>query len=220
MSKSITGYKAYNKGMVCKGFQYEEGKTYETDKAECCETGFHLCTNPLDVLNYYDLVDSEFSEAEAIGKIDKSNNGDSKLATTQIKIGAKLSLKSFIDVAVKCLIEITKSKLKKEKGDSAQLASSGDFAQLASSGDYAKLASSGYSAKLQLNGTDSVGAAIGLDSKIKGKKGDWITLAEWKFYEEKSRFVPICVKSAQIDGDILKEDTWYVLRNGEFKKVK
>jgi hypothetical protein len=52
----MKGYKAYKKGLVCKGFQYEEGKIFKTDKAICCSTGFHFCENPLDTLNYYDYA--------------------------------------------------------------------------------------------------------------------------------------------------------------------
>ena len=48
MSKVVKSYKGFNKDMTCRGFQYEEGKEYETDKAEVCETGFHACEYPLD----------------------------------------------------------------------------------------------------------------------------------------------------------------------------
>ena len=69
-----------------------------------------------------------------------------------------------------------------------------------------------------MSGENSVGAAIGIDNKIKGVKGCWITLAEWEYNGE--RYIPICVKSAQIDGDILKDDTWYMLQDGEFVEVE
>ncbi|REK69314.1 DUF7666 domain-containing protein [Paenibacillus paeoniae] len=104
-------------------------------------------------------------------------------------------------------------------GDSAQLASSGYGAQLASSGYGAQLASSGDSARLALKGESSVGAAIGVDSRIRGQIGNWITLAEWTWNRNLGRYEPVCVKSAQIDGETLKPDTWYELRNGEFVGV-
>ena len=65
-----------------------------------------------------------------------------------------------------------------------------------------------------MNGLKSVGANIGVTGKIKGKKGNWIVLAE---YDEKR--LPLCVKSAQIDGKKIKEDTFYQLKNGEFVEV-
>jgi len=236
MSKTIKGYKAYNKGMTCKGMKFEEGKVYETKEAKCCETGFHLCKNPLDVLNYYDLCDSEFSEAEAIGKID-THKEDSKIATTRIKIGAKLSFEAFVKASVDFALSVCKTKKTASSGDSAklassgdsaklassgysaQLASSGDSAQLASSGDSAKLASSGDYAQLEIDGKYSVGAGIGINNTIKGKIGNWITLAEWEFDKKENKYIPLCVKSAPIDGKELKEDVYYKLENGKFKEA-
>ena len=75
------------------------------------------------------------------------------------------------------------------------------------------LGSNGYHQLLFKSG-NSIGAAIGGNSTIKGVLGCWITLAEWKW--QKDKYVPICVKSAQIDGETLKPDTWYKLQNGEF----
>ena len=55
MSKKIIAYKAMDKNMMCRGKQYEVGKTYHEDKADCCHAGMHACENPLDVLHYYPL---------------------------------------------------------------------------------------------------------------------------------------------------------------------
>ena len=167
----MKGYKAFSKGLICKGFQYEEVKTYKTDKAICCQEGFHFCENPLDTLNYYDLCESEFAEVEALGKID-NNKDDTKHATTEIKIVAKLTLKDFIEASLKFVWESCKEKSDKNKeniassGYSAQLASSGDSAQLASSGYYAKLASSGYSAQLASSGDTAQLASSGNCAKL------------------------------------------------------
>ena len=114
-------------------------------------------------------------------------------------------------------------------GDSAQIGSSGDYAKIGSSGDYAKIGSSGYSAQIgssgnyaQINSTgeDAVIMCAGRKSKAKGKKGSWITLAEWVKDEEKGRYVPICVKTERVDGEKIKEDTYYTLKNGEFSEVE
>ena len=56
----------------------------------------------------------------------------------------------------------------------------------------------------------------GYDCKIKGKKGNWITLAEWKYSDEVDNYIPVCVRSIQIDGETIKEDTYYKLEDGEF----
>ena len=60
--KTIKGFKAYNKDLICNGFQYEVGKEYKHEgELKICNSGFHFCENPLDTLNYYDLCDSEFT---------------------------------------------------------------------------------------------------------------------------------------------------------------
>ena len=101
-------------------------------------------------------------------------------------------------------------------GDSAKIGSSGNYAQIGSSGDSAKIGSSGNYAKIDICGKDSVAAGIGIGSIIKGAVGNWITLAEWIYDSPKGRHIPVCVRSAQIDGETLKADTWYKLCGGEF----
>ncbi len=105
-------------------------------------------------------------------------------------------------------------------GYSSQLAASGDSSQLAASGDSSQLAASGDYSKLELNGKYSVGIIAGSNGKIKGNTGCWITLSEWKYDANIGKDIPVCVRSAQIDGEILKADTFYMLRNGEFVEVE
>jgi hypothetical protein len=59
----------------------------------------------------------------------------------------------------------------------------------------------------------------GYASIVKAKKGSWITLSEWEYCEEKKRYIPVCVKTEQVDGERIKADTWYRLVNGEFQEV-
>ena len=203
---SIKGYKAFNRGMICKGKQYEENTTYEEKGNKICEAGvMHFCENPFDVLNYYPLIDedgniSDFADVEAIGDIYK---GKDKTATNKLHIGAKLGLKGFIKACVDFTIEKTKVETVKaddvgissgdyakivssgdcakigSSGYSAKIGSSGDCAKIGSSGDCAKIGSSGYSAKITSEGNNSVVMAAGYNSIAKAKIGSWITLAEW-----------------------------------------
>ena len=105
-------------------------------------------------------------------------------------------------------------------GDYAQIGSSGYSAQIGSSGNSAQIGSSGYSAQIDSTGKDSVICCAGHNSVVKSKKGSWITLSEWMYSEEKSRYVPKCVKTEFVDGVKIKEDVFYKLENGEFKEVK
>ena len=221
---SVKGYKAFNKGMICRGKQYEENTTYEESGNKICEAGvMHFCENPFDVLNYYQLVDengdiSDFADVEAIGDVYKKED---KTATNKLHIGAKLGLKGF----VKACVDFTIEKARVESGKENETDSSGDSAQIGSSGDSAKIGSSGDSAKITSKGKNSVVMAAGYNSIAKAKIGSWITLAEWIRTGKTNDggnyiWIPKCVKTEYVDGERIKEDTFYKLVDGEFKEVE
>ena len=165
MSKNvITSYKGFDKNMQCRGFQYEVGKEYEMDgEIKCCNRGFHACKSPLEVWDYYDILNSRYAEVEQSGKIDAEEN-TTKVCSSRIKIKAELKLADIINIGVEWLKEITSpSKVKADgalndngdrkkqigsSGDSAKIGSSGYSAKIGSSGDSAKIGSSGYSAQI------------------------------------------------------------------------
>ena len=230
----MKGYKGFEKGLVCRGKQYAENTVFEEDSAAICERGMHFCENPLDVLDYYPLLNdnaelNEFCEVECLEE--PVTNDNKKFATKKLKIGLKLSFSAFVKAAIDFVFE--KSQKTDNVGDSAQLASSGNSAQLASSGysahlassgnsaqlassgNYAKLASSGDSAQLASSGEKSVVCGIGINNIAKASKGSWITLAE---YDED--IVIKFVKTEQVDGERIKADTWYMLNDGEFQEVR
>jgi hypothetical protein len=110
-------------------------------------------------------------------------------------------------------------------GYSAQIGSSGYSAQIGSSGDFAKIGSSGDYAKITSKGKNSVVMAAGYRSQAKAKKGSWITLAEWVRTDDEDEkgfciWIPKCVKTEYVDGERIKEDTFYKLADGEFKEVE
>lgn len=208
MTDNKHGYKAYDPGLVCRGYQYEEGKTYKKNGHGVCVGGVtHYCVNPFDVLNHYPLVrnDGKFSEFTTVEAIDEPVTDDGrKFATSTIKIGVKLGFAGFVKACIDFVYEKTIKNMPSDKVET------GGFAQIGSSGNFAKI---------DISGNTSVGAAIGLNSIIKGAVGNWITLAEWAYDSDKQRCAPVCVKSAQIDGEIIKADTWYKLADGEFVEV-
>lgn len=54
MGKIIRGYKGFERDFTCRDMQYEVGKTYEIEgEPKLCERGFHFCTSPLAVFEYY-----------------------------------------------------------------------------------------------------------------------------------------------------------------------
>ena len=234
--ENAKGYKAFAPGMICRGKQYAENTDYEeADGAICGKGMMHYCVNPFDTLNFYDLVGengkfSDFAEVEALDP--PVSGSDGKFAAKKLHIGAKLSFAGFVKACIDYTKEQTIDNMPKSEigtGDSAQIGSSGDYAKIGSSGDsaqigssgyYAKIGSSGYYAQINSTGEDSVICCAGSGSVVKAKAGSWITLAEWEYSDEKGRFAPRCVKTEYVDGEKIKADTWYRLKNGEFEEVR
>ena len=225
MGETIKGYKGFNKDMTCSGKQYKENTTYEEDGTEICEAGMmHFCENPYDVLDYYPLVNedgdiSDFAEVEAVGEVKKDGN---KSATNKLHIGAKLGLKGFVKACVDFTIEKTRIENAEECTD---YDNGKNYAQIGSSGDYAQIGSSGYSAQITSIGKNSVVMAAGYNSIARAKIGSWITLAEWVKTGEKNEngfyiWIPKCVKTEYVDGERIKENTFYKLVDGEFKECE
>ena len=185
----MKGYKAFEKGLICKGKQYAENAVFEEEKAEICNSGMHFCKYPLDVFDYYPLIDdkgsmSEFAEVEALDECKTDDNR--KYCTKKLKIGAKLNIIDFIKASITATHEIIENEVKEEtkelknnKKDKAKLAggncttlAGGDFAKLAG-GDFAKLAGGNF-AKLAggncttLAGGDSAKLAGGDSAKLAG----------------------------------------------------
>ncbi len=211
--EKIIAYKGLDENFRCRGFQYEVGKEYEEEVAKCCEKGYHACENPMDVWEYYSIADSRFAIVEQSGKIDKQEN---KTCSSKIKIKAELKFADFVKSCVDAVIDKCKLNSKNDNGGNyARIGSSGYDAQIGSSGYDAQIGSSGDNAQIKSEGQGAVIMCAGANSKARAKKGSWITLAE---YDDNRK--PVCVKTEQVDGERIKEDTWYQLIDGEFKEVK
>ena len=185
--KVIKSYKGFDKNMQCRGFQYEVGKEYEMDgEIKCCNRGFHACKYPLEVWDYYDMLNSRFAEVEQSGKIDEEEKS-TKVCSSHIKIKAELKLADIINIGVEWLKDITSpSKVKADgvlsdngdrkkqigsSGNSAKIGSSGNSAQIGSSGDYAQIGSSGNSAQIGSSGDYAQIGSSGDYAQI-GSSGD------------------------------------------------
>lgn len=82
----VIAYKGMNSDMMCKGFQYEVGKTYKEEKAELCKSRFHACLNPRDVYRYYNGYNSRYFKVLLSGNITKCYTNDTNVAATEITI--------------------------------------------------------------------------------------------------------------------------------------
>ena len=147
---SVKAFKGFNKDLTCRGFQYEEGKEFETERAECCEAGFHACEYPLDVFHYYSPAQSIFHEVEMSGDMDRETC-DSKICSTKIKIGAKLSIAGL----VKCAIDFTMARINKEASSDESYGAS------SATGDYGASSATGYRGASSATGDYGASSATG-----------------------------------------------------------
>ena len=175
----MKAYKGFNRDMTCRGFQFEEGKTYEEKEARLCEKGFHACLNPLDCMGYYFLNNSVYHEVELDGVSYEGHVEDTKVAAKKITIGARLDIAGMVKGAIDFVFASVKKDMNGEirnDDDYAQMASSGYYAQMASSGYSAKMASSGYYAQMASSGDSAKMASSGYSAKM-ASSGDYAKMA-------------------------------------------
>ena len=177
MGEVIKTYKGFNKDMTCRDFHYEEGKEYEEERAEACNCGFHACEHPLDCLGYYDPAHSVYHEVEQSGEISKRSD-DTKVASTKIKIGARVSIAGLVQAA----IEYTKERVKPEaeankdygassatgyKGASSATgykgasSATGNYGASSATGDYGASSATGYKGASSATGDCGASSATG-----------------------------------------------------------
>ena len=224
MSEKIIAYKAMDKNMMCRGKQYEVGKTYHEDKADCCRAGMHACENPLDVLRYYPLKDGpRFFEVECGGNVNKSGE-DSKLACTELTVKGEVNFAGLVKAAVNAVFNRVKGKKPFSSGNSSTAGSSGDYSTAGSSGYSSTAGSSGNSStaaatgaycNAKADGKDSIAVVNGAFGKACGALGCYLVLTE---YDDDGNM--LLAKMAKVDGVVIKKNTWYTLKNGEFVEVK
>ena len=193
----MKAYKRFNKDMTCKGFQYVEGKTYETDKAEMCMYGFHACENPLDCSSYYSPAKSVIREVE-LEDVSTDRQEDSKVVAKKITIGAKL----YVMGLCKAHFEYVASKCTVKKGGENldNTAVSAGNCGSAAAGNWGSAAA----------GDNGIACVRG--GKARGGMGCLLAIAETDADGNATGKYAVGI----VDGETLNPDTWYISRNGKF----
>ena len=270
----IKSYKGFNKDMTCRDFKYEEGKEYEiSGDVKCCENGFHACEDPLDCFNYYAPGQSVYHEVEQSGEISRKNDGDSKIASSKIKIGAKIDIAKIVSLHfdfVKSRTTFENTDTKQASAGSYGVASAGECGAasagecgaasagwkgaasagecgaasagsygaasagwkgaasagecgaasagsygVASAGSYGAASAGSYGAAVSRGsaavGKNGIACARGNGCKVKGGLGAILVIAEENDYDSDIKEW----KAFVVDGEKIKEDTYYTLKDGE-----
>ena len=238
MEQKIKAYKAFDKDLSCRGFKYEVGKEYEeTGDIKACEKGFHACPYPLDVFGYYAPAGSRFCEVEQSGKIDDSESD--KVCSSKIRIGAELDIRGLVKAAVSYVKERCTNECNAEPGKPATAGNSGAATAgykgaatagdkgaatagdkgaatagnsgAATAGDYGAATARGKAS----TGSNGLSVARGNNVQVKGGIGAILVIAE----ERDDTYDIVDWKAVVVDGDVVKADTWYRLKNGELVEV-
>ena len=227
-------YKATDKDMKCRGFQYTLGKTAEVDgDIELCERGLHACEMPLDVLGYYVPGDgSRYFEAE-LDEVSNKKSDDTK------RVGKKLTLSAEIGIPglVKAQVEYVKAQcdfdnaIKKADAEKKNHAT-GDRGAASATGDRGAASATGWSGAASATGergaayaTGDSGAAsatgkccvamtTGVCGRVMGELGNAIVCVERNTNGDIATIL-----AGIVDGETLKPGVWYTVKNGKWTEV-
>ena len=238
-------YKGFDKDLKCRGFQYEIGKTYEEPTADLCKSGFHACERPLDVFDYYAPYDmSRYCEVD-LKDVSDQQSSDTKRCGKKIAISAEIGIAGLVKAQIEYVKEHTTMEHTDPKqatagykgaataGDSGA-ATAGDYGAAtagykgaatagyygaATAGNYGA-ATAGDSGAATSRGSVSVGKngcglVRGDDVKIKGGIGAILVIC----VERDDSFEIKEWKAVVVDGETVKPDTFYTLKDGELVEV-
>ena len=102
-------------------------------------------------------------------------------------------------------------------GNRSAATNTGNRSAATNTGNQSAATNTGYQSAAIVEGKESIALATGIKSRAKGKIGCFIVLAEWK--EINYEYHLVDVKSAKVDGENIKEDTFYMLKDGKFVEV-
>ena len=271
--KKLIAYKGFDKDLKCKGFQYKVGEVYEHDgPVKACNSGFHACERPLDVLTYYPPARSRFCVVEQFGTVSRDGS-DSKAASSKIKIGAEIGIPGLVKAQIEYVKDHTTTEYtdpdKATAGDSGAAtagykgaATAGNFGAAtagncgaatagdsgaATAGDSGAAtagdsgaATAGYKGAATAGncgaatagdsgaatagncgaatsrgavsvGENGAGLVRGNGVKVRGGIGAVLVIVE----ENEDSYDIAAWKAIVVDGDVIKADTWYCLKNGQ-----
>lgn len=144
--------------------------------------------------------------------MDKSGD-NTKVCATDIKIGARLSIAGLVKMA----IDFTMSKVNKEAGSDER---------------HGFASATGYKGASSVSDPTGVAVAWGHEARAKGCKGAHLILSDWKYvgarysdgdymdpYDKESWELTGAKMVVVVDGEKIKEDTYYRCIEGEIVEV-
>ena len=229
-------YKATDKDMKCRGFQYELGKTAEVDgDIELCKKGLHACEMPLDVLGYYAPGDgSRYFEAELEDVSDEKRSDDTKRVGKKLTLSAEIGIPGLVKAQVEyvkaqCDFDNAIKKANAEKnnhatgesgaasatGESGAASATGWSGAASATGESGAASATGWSGAASATGKGCVAMTTGLSGRVMGGLGNAIVCVE-----RKNNGDIATILSGIVDGETLKPGVWYTVKNGQWAEVQ
>ena len=228
----MKGYKGFRKGLVCRGKQYAENTVFEEGDAKICKSGMHFCELPHQVFKHYSPGENhEFAEVEALDEVHTDDN--KKYCTKKMWIGTKISVFDICKISVYDAfkkfgfwdkvndIDTTNAGYRgAANAGNCGAANAGNYGA-ANAGDCGA-ANAGYrgAAIVKRQGTASVekkgvAIALGHGAKAKGRIGSVLVLIDTDDNDN-----IIAERTLIVDGEKIKEDTYYTIKNNRLAKAE
>ena len=229
-------YKATDKDMKCRGFQYELGKTAEVEgDVELCEKGLHACEMPLDVLGYYAPGDgSRYFEAEMEDVSDEKCSDDTKRVGKKLTLSAEIGIPGLVKAQVEyvkaqCDFDNAIKKANAEKnnhatglsgaasatGLSGAASATGERGVASATGERGAASATGWSGVASATGKGCVAMTTGFYGRVMGEIGNAIVCVERGDNREIA-----AILAGIVDGETLKPGVWYTVKDGQWVEVQ
>ena len=233
-------YKATNKDMKCRGFQYELGKTAEVEgDVELCERGLHACEMPLDVLSYYPPGDgSRYFEAE-LEDVSEKRSADTKRVGKKLTLSAEIGIPGLVKaqmeyVKAQCDFDSAIKKANAEKknhatgtrgaasatGTRGAASATGESGAASATGTRGAASATGWSGAASATGSRGAASATGegcvamttgFYGRVMGEIGNAIVCVERGDNGEIK-----AILAGIVDGETLKPGVWYTVKGGKW----
>lgn len=201
-------YKATDKDMKCRGFQYELGKTAEVEgDIELCKNGLHACEMPLDVLGYYAPdYGSRYFEAE-LEDVSDEKSDDTK------RVGKKLTLNA--EIGIPGLVKAQVEYVKAQCGFDNAIKKANDEKKNHATGVSGAASATGWSGAASATGKGCVAMTTGLYGRVMGDLGNAIVCVERNTNGDIATIL-----AGIVDGETLKPGVWYTVKNSQWSEVQ
>ena len=238
-------YKATDKDMKCRGFQYELGKTAEAEgDIKLCEKGLHACKMPLDVLGYYAPGDgSRYFEAELEDVSDEKRSNDTKRVGKKLTLSAEIGIPGLVKAQVEyvkaqCDFDNAINKADAENknhatgesgaasatglsgaasatGERGAASATGWRGAASATGESGAASATGESGAASATGKHCVAMTTGFVGRVMGDIGNAIVCVERRDNGEIASIL-----AGIVDGKTLKPGVWYTVKNGQWVEVQ